>query len=121
MFIPKNMHELLDERIQFCESVLNRKDEIKDCDNKKNMIERFDVELKNFREIKRLLLLIANPGTADVNEIRQQFYIAASEMMNKLISSCRQQLENISDLIIIHQTLNLIEALNKINQQITYI
>ncbi|HSH64240.1 MAG TPA: hypothetical protein VLB84_00230, partial [Bacteroidia bacterium] len=28
MFIPKNIHELLDERIQFCESVLNNKNKI---------------------------------------------------------------------------------------------
>lgn len=121
MYVPANINELLDERIQFCESVLNRKTEIPDCDDKKKMIEQFEVESKNFREIKRLLLLIANPETADVNEIRQQFYTAASEMMNKLISSCRQQLENVSDLLTIHQMLNLIEALNKINQQITYI
>lgn len=121
MYIPANINELLDERIQFCESVLSRKDEIPNCDNKKNMIEQFEVESKKFREIKRLLLLIANPGTDDVNEVRQQFYTAASEMMNKLISSCRQQLENVSDLLTIHQMLNLIEALNKINQQITYI
>lgn len=119
MFIPKNIHELLDERIQFCETVLNGKDKISESPEGKNMIVQFNTELKNFRKIKELLSLVTNPGTMDVTEARQQFYTEASEMMNKLIGHCRQQLENVSDLVAIHQMLNLIEALNKINQQLS--
>ncbi len=32
MYVPANINELLDERIQFCESVLNRKTEISICE-----------------------------------------------------------------------------------------
>lgn len=121
MFIPENIHELLDERIQFCESVLSAKDKIPNSTDKESLIAKFDVELKNFKKLKELLTLIVDPGASNITQIEQEFYTSASEMMNKLINHCKQQLENVSDLLTIHRTLNLIEALNKINQQLSYL
>ena len=118
VFIPENIHELLDERIQFCESVLNNRNKIPASSQTESMIGKFDSELKIFRRIKDLLNALTDGDTDNIEEIRTQFYIEASEMMNKLISHCREQLDNVSDLLTIHLMLNLIEALNKINQQI---
>ena len=118
MFIPKNIHELLNERIQFCESVLNNKSKIPASSQTDEMIARFDTELKKFRRIRELLNVLAGEESVDIDTVHQEFQLAASEMMDKLINHCRQQLENVSDLLTIHQMLNLIEALNKINRQI---
>lgn len=119
MFIPQNIHELLDERIQFCESILNNKSKIPASPQAENMIVQFDVELKNFRKVKELLTVLSGDQVENVEEVRKQFQIAASEMMDKLICHCRQQLESVSDLLSIHQMLNLLEALNKINRQLS--
>ena len=62
MYIPKNINELLDERIQFCESVLSAKDKIPNSTDKESLIAKFDVELKNFKKLKELLTLIVDPG-----------------------------------------------------------
>ena len=118
MFIPENIHELLDERIQFCESILNNKSKIPVSPQTEIMIGQFDVELKNFQKIKELLNVLIDGQSENIYEVHQQFQIAASEMMDKLIRHCREQLESVSDLLSIHQMLNLVEALNKINRQL---
>lgn len=118
MFIPENIHELLDERIQFCESILNSKSKIPASPQTENMIAQFDAELKNFRKVKELLTVLSGEQAENTEEVRKQFQIEASEMMSKLICHCRQQLENVSDLLSIYQMLTLVEALNKINRQL---
>lgn len=118
MFIPKNIHELLDERIQFCESVLNDKDKIPASSQTNEMITRFDTELKKFRRMRELLNVLTGDGSGDVDSVRQEFQLAASEMMDSLTKHCREQLDGVSDLLSIHQMLNLIEALNKISRQL---
>ena len=119
MFIPENINELLDERIQFCESILNNKNKIPASHQTENMIAQFEAELKNFRKVKALLTVLTDEQAENMEEVRKQFQIAASEMMDKLIRHCREQLENVSDLLSIHQMLNLIEALNKISRQLS--
>lgn len=119
MFIPENIHELLDERIKFCESILNNKSKIPASPQTENMIAQFDVELKNFRKVKELLTILRSEQAENMEEVCKQFQIAASEMMNKLIGHCREQLESVSDLLSIHQMLNLVEALNKISRQLS--
>ncbi|MBI2271049.1 MAG: hypothetical protein HYU69_11955 [Bacteroidetes bacterium] len=120
MYIPASINELLEERIKFCETVLSRQAEIPDCRNKKNMIDEFDSELKNFKEIKRLSDAI--PLCTDYSEeykTRNRFFKSASKMIYKMINHCRQQMEGVSDLLTIHQTLDLIEGLEKINLQVS--
>jgi L-lysine 2,3-aminomutase len=121
MFIPENIDELLDERIQFCESILSNKDKVPASAQTENMIERFDAELKNFKKVKELLTVLRSEQTENIEEVRRQFQLAASEMMSKLIAHCRQQLDSVDDLLSIHQMLNLIDALNKISQQIYHL
>ncbi|MCC6837038.1 MAG: hypothetical protein IT234_00750 [Bacteroidia bacterium] len=119
MYIPENIHELLDERIQFCESILNNKSKITASPQTESMIEQFGTELKNFRKVKELLTVLSCDQAENTEEVRKQFQIAASEMMDKLIRHCREQLESVSDLLSIHQMLNLVEALNKISRQLS--
>lgn len=118
MFIPENINELLDERIQFCESILNNKSKIPASPQIENMIAQFHAELKNFRVVKELLTVLTDEQAENMEEVRKQFQIEASEMMDKLIRHCREQLESVSDLLSIHQMLNLVEALNKISRKL---
>lgn len=117
MFIPKNIHELLDERIQFCESVLNNKNKIPASCQTNEMIVRFDTELKKFKKIKELLNALIGESR-DIDAARHEFQVAASEIMINLITHCREQLNSVCDLLSIYQMLNLMEALNKINQEL---
>lgn len=118
MFIPQNIHELLDERIQFCESVLSNKEKIPASSQTDEMIERFNIELKKFKRIRKMLNVLTRDESGNIDTVQQEFQLAASEMMNNLIKHCREQLDGVSDLLSIYQMLNLIEALNKINQQL---
>ena len=118
MFIPENLHELLDERIQFSESVLNNKGKISASSQTDEMIARFDTELKKFKRIRELLSMLTGGESGDTDTARQEFQLAASELMDKLIKHCREQLDSVSDLLAIYQMLNLMEALNKISQQL---
>jgi hypothetical protein len=120
MFIPKNIHELLDERIQFCESVLKNKSKMPASSQIDEMIERFDIEQKKFKRIREMLNMLTGES-GDTDTTRQEFQLAASEMMDKLIKHCREQLNGVSDLLSIHQMLNLIDALNKISQQLYHL
>jgi len=120
MYIPTTINELLEERIKFCETILHRQAEIPHCTYKKNMMDEFSVELKNFKEIKRLLDAV--PLCTDYSgeyKTRKRFFKSASKMIYKMINHCRQQIEGVRDLITIHHTLDLIEGLEKINLQIS--
>jgi len=120
MYRPTTINELLEERISFCETALNRQVEIPDCAYKKNMIDEFSIELKNFKEIKRLFdSLPLCTDYSDEYKTQQRFFKSASKMIYKLINHCRQQMEGVRDLLTIHQTLDLIEGLEKINLQIS--
>jgi hypothetical protein len=115
MYIPSNFVNLLNERIRFCQAQIQMLKQIPDSATKLQCLSFFETGLSNFATLRKMSAVAnstANPNT------KVRFKDAAKAMVAELMASSYDQMQGVTLIEVHHNSLNLLEGLEKIYKEI---
>lgn len=113
MRIPLGIRELLEERILFCQVQLQGINSIPCCQRKSEMLVEFEIAYNNYKALKNTLDTISKE--IDTNDqLERRFKESSKVILNELITTALEQMRGECYLQSIHNSMNLVEGLQKI-------